>query len=105
VKGGFKQLSDTDIASVKSTKLSMNIVPRTIASAATPHITLEASGPKNVCGASCSKAEGDGSGSKTTAGAKKATASIKKVIIPAIEALAEISLEESEESSPHGQAF
>jgi hypothetical protein len=63
------------------------------------------SGPKNVPGASGSKAGGGGSGSKTTGGAKKDVASIKKHIILAIGALAEISLKESQESSLHCQAF
>jgi hypothetical protein len=39
------------------------------------------------------------------AGAKKATTSVRKRIIPTIGVLAEISSEESQESSPHGQAF
>jgi hypothetical protein len=46
VKGGFKRLSNTDITSVKSVKLSKDIVPRTIASAAMARIVLEASSPK-----------------------------------------------------------
>jgi hypothetical protein len=102
VKDGFKQSLDMDITSVKSMKLSKNIVPHTIASAAAACITLEASGPKNVSGASGSKAGRGGSGSKTTGGAIMATASFKKHIIPAIGALAEISSEESQESSPQG---
>jgi hypothetical protein len=46
VKGGLKWSSDMDILSAKSTKLSKNIVPHTIASAATTHITPEAHGLK-----------------------------------------------------------
>jgi hypothetical protein len=45
-KGGFKWLSDKEIASTKSVKLSKNTVPHTIASATTLHITHEACGPK-----------------------------------------------------------
>jgi hypothetical protein len=58
-----------------------------------------------VSGTSGSKAGRDGLGSKTAAGVKKATTSAKKHIVPAIGALAKISSEESQESSPHGQAF
>jgi hypothetical protein len=39
-KGGFKRSSDTDIASAKSTKLSKNIVPRTIAFVVAVRIAL-----------------------------------------------------------------
>jgi hypothetical protein len=46
-----------------------------------------------------------GLGSKTVVSAKKATASIKNRIIPAIAALAEISLEETQESLPRGQVL
>jgi hypothetical protein len=46
-----------------------------------------------------------GPGSKTVAGAKGATASIKRRIVPTIGALAEISSEGTQESSPHGQAL
>jgi hypothetical protein len=81
---------------MKSAKLSKNIVPRVIAAATVLHIRLEAPGPKNVSGAS---------GSKTVAGAKKDNTSVKRCIVPAIGALAEISLEGTQESSPHGQAF
>jgi hypothetical protein len=44
--------------STKYAKLSKNIVPRVIASAAAAHITLEAPGPKNVSGAPGSKPMG-----------------------------------------------
>jgi hypothetical protein len=81
VKGGLKRSSDTDITSAKSAKLSKNIVPRTLTSAAMAHITLEAPGPKNVFGDLSSKAGGGGSGSKTAAGAKKATMLVKKHIL------------------------
>jgi hypothetical protein len=79
VKGGLKRSSDTDITSAKSAKLSKNIVPRTLTSAAMAHIT--APGPKNVFGDLSSKAGGGGSGSKTAAGAKKATMLVKKHIL------------------------
>jgi hypothetical protein len=55
-----------------------------------------------VSNASGSKAGGGGQGSKIIA--KKATTSVKKHIVPAIGALAEISLEGTQESSPLGQA-
>jgi hypothetical protein len=105
VKGGFKKSLDVDIASAKSAELSKNTIPRAIASTVTARITLEASGPKNVSGSSGSKASGGGSCSKTAAGAKKAITSAKKCIVPTIGGLAEISSEESQESSPHGQPF
>jgi hypothetical protein len=57
-----------------------------------------------VSNASGSKAGGGGQGSKIISGAKKATTSVKKHIVPAIGALAEISLEGTQESSPLGQA-
>jgi hypothetical protein len=47
-KGGFKRPSDMDIASMKSMKLSKNIVPHAIASTATVCITLEAPSLKNL---------------------------------------------------------
>jgi hypothetical protein len=104
VKGGLKWSSDTDISSAKSAKLSKNNVPHTIASAAAVCITPEVRGSKNASGVLVSKADGGGPGSKTVVGAKKATTSIKKHIIPAIGARVEISLEGTDESSPHGQA-
>jgi hypothetical protein len=58
VKGGLEWSSDMDILSAKSMKLSKNIVPRTIASAAAAHITHEARSLKNVSGALGSKAGG-----------------------------------------------
>jgi hypothetical protein len=70
VKGGLKWSSDTDITSAKSAKLSKNIVPCTLTSAAMAHITLEAPGPKNVFGDLSSKA-----------GPKKATMLVKKHIL------------------------
>jgi hypothetical protein len=80
----------------KSAKLSKNIVPCAIASTAVVRITLEAPGLKIVSGAS---------GSKTVAGAKKATVFVKRCIVPAIGSLAEISSEVTQESLPHGQTF
>jgi hypothetical protein len=63
----------------------------------------EMRGSKNLLDASGSKADGRGLGCKTVPGAKAAP-SAKKCIILAIGALAAISLEGSQESSPHDQA-
>jgi hypothetical protein len=104
VKGGLKRLSDTDISSAKSGKLSKNTVPCAIGFVATTRITPEACSSKNVFGALGSKAGGGGPSSKTVASGKKITMSIKKRIVPAIGALAEIYSEGTLESSPHGQA-
>jgi hypothetical protein len=51
-------------------KLSKNIVPCTIASAAAARVTHEVHGSKNVSDASGSKAGGGGQSSKIVAGAK-----------------------------------
>jgi hypothetical protein len=104
VKGGLKRSSDVDISSAKSVKLSKNIIPCAIASAATDHFRPEVHSSKSVSSASGSKADAGGPGSKTVAGAKKATTSIKKRIVLAIGALAEISSKGTQESTPHGQA-
>jgi hypothetical protein len=94
-KGSLKRSSDTDISSAKSTKLSKNNVPH----------THEARGPENVYGASGSIAGGGGPSSRTVTGVKKAIVSTKNQIVPGIGALAEISSEGTQESSPHGHAL
>jgi hypothetical protein len=66
------------------------------------HFRPEAFSSKSVSDTSGSKADGGHPGSKTVAGAKKATTSIKKCIVLAIGALAEISSEGTQESMPHG---
>jgi hypothetical protein len=104
-KGGLKWSLDTNIASAKSVKLGKNTVPCTIASVAAALITLEVLGPKNVSGISGSKAVGGAPGSKTIADAKKSTTSIKKCIVPAVGALAEISSGGTQGSLLDGQAF
>jgi hypothetical protein len=88
---------------VKSLKLSKKIVPRTIATATAVHATLEAPGPKSAAGALGYKIVGGTSSSKPAAGAKKAFAPVKKRRVPVIGAMVGASLEESQESSPHGQ--
>jgi hypothetical protein len=80
--------SDTEVASVKSIKLSRKTVPHAITAAATERTTLEASGLKSAAGASGSKIIGGTSGSKSTAGANKAFAPVKKCRIPVIGAMA-----------------
>jgi hypothetical protein len=71
VKSGLKRSSDADISSAKSAKLSKNIIPCAIAFAAAERFRPEARSSKSVSGASGSKADGGGPGSKTVAGAKK----------------------------------
>jgi hypothetical protein len=90
---------------VKSTKLSKNIVPRAIASMATVRIALEVPGLKNVTGTSSSKAGGGGPSSKIVVGVKGPISSVKRCIIPTIGAPADISLEGTQESTPHGQTL
>jgi hypothetical protein len=82
-------------------KLSKNTIPRAIASMATMHVTLEEPGSKNVSGALGSKAGEGGPSPKIIVGAKKATTSIKEYNVT-IGALANISSEGTQESSPHG---
>jgi hypothetical protein len=112
-KRGLKQSSNTNVASVKSVKLSKKTLPRAITSGAAAYGTLGLFGSKNAPGASVPGAGGGVSGSKAvagflvskaTSGAKKAAAPSNKHHIPMVGAMAELSSEESQESSPHGQA-
>jgi hypothetical protein len=95
VMGGLKWPLNADILPARSVKLSKGIVHHTIASVAATRITLRASG---------SKTSGRDPGSKTMLRVKKAALSAKKRIILAIGALAMISSEGTQESSPHDQA-
>jgi hypothetical protein len=81
------------------------LYPRAIASAATAHITPEAHGSLNLLGALGSITGGRGQGSKIVPRAKKVIPSAKKPIVPAIGALATISLEGTQELSPCDQAL
>jgi hypothetical protein len=95
-KGGLKWSSNTDDSSARSAKLSKGVVPHTIASAAAARITPVACGLTNVLNAP---------GSKIVSGAKKVAPFAKKCIVSAIGALAMISTEGTQESSPHDQAL
>jgi hypothetical protein len=82
------------MASARRMKLSKKTVSRTAAAATTTHVAIRTSNSKGVAGAS---------GSKNAASAKKAASPIQKGRIPAVGIMAEASLAESHESSPHGQ--
>jgi hypothetical protein len=105
MSGGSKRPSSTDILPVRAAKLSKGTIPRTIASAAVACITFEMHGSENLLSTSGSKAGGRGPGCKTVPGSRKAIPSIKKHIIPAIGALATVSSEGTQESSPHDQVL
>jgi hypothetical protein len=103
-KGGVKWPSDVDILAAKSIKLSKGIVPRAIASATATCITPKARGSLDSLGTLGSKIDKNVASSKTMLRAKKVTPSAKKCLVPAIGALATISWEGTQESSPRDQA-
>jgi hypothetical protein len=83
---------------VKPVKLGDKTVPHAIAAATAARAMLEESGPKSVACASGSNVVGGTSGSKIVG-----DTSGSKHHVPRIGALARASLEESQESSSHGQ--
>jgi hypothetical protein len=102
--GGSKRPSGATVVPAQSVKLSKGIVPRAIASAAATRITPKLSGPGNLLDASGSRAGDGGLSCTTMPGTKKGATSTKKRIILAIGALAAISSEGTQESSPHDEA-
>jgi hypothetical protein len=119
-KIGLKRLSDANVASPKSMKLSKKTIRHMIASMAAARGTILASGSKTAPGASDLVATGGHprsktirgtSGSKTAggvlvskgaAGSKKATTPIKKHRVPPTGAMAGASSKESQDSLPRG---
>jgi hypothetical protein len=99
-EGGVKRPSGVDIVVPKSAKLRKGIISRAIASMATACITPEERGSLDSLGALGSKTGGRDRSSKTVPGAKKVTPSAKKHIVLVIGALATISSEGTQESSP-----
>jgi hypothetical protein len=87
----------------KSAKLSKRIVPHAIASAAVARVMLGVRISEVSIGAGGAKSSGKRPGFKTVSGAKAAPCA-KKHIVPAIGALAALSLDGTEESSTHDQA-
>jgi hypothetical protein len=104
MSGGSKRPSGMNFLSTKYAKLSKGIMPRAIASVAATRIMPETRGPENFLKALGSRANNGGSSYRATPGTKKAAPSTKKCIVPAIGALAGISSDGTQESSPHYQA-
>jgi hypothetical protein len=100
-KGDMERPLGADILPIKSTKLSKGIVPRVIATVAVACITPVAHGLVNLISTLGSKASEKDPGSKTVPGVKKAAPSARKHIASAIGALATISSQGTQESSPH----
>jgi hypothetical protein len=102
MSGGLKRPSGVDIPLTMFAKLSMGTVPRAIASTATTHIMPEMRISEVPTGVGGAKGDGRDLGCKIVPGAKAAPFA-KKCIVPAIEALAAMSSEGTEESSLHDQ--
>jgi hypothetical protein len=103
-KGGLKRPLGADILPTKSVNLSKGIVPHAIALVVVARITHEVHNSTNMSSASGSKAGGRDPGSKAMSGARNVALSTKKRIVPASGALAAISSEGTQESSPYDQA-
>jgi hypothetical protein len=102
MSGSLKWPSGADIPPAMFAKLSKGTVPRAIASTATAHILPEKRISEVSAGAGGAKGDGRHPGCKIMPGVKAAP-SAKKRIVPAIGALAALSLEGTEESSLHDQ--
>jgi hypothetical protein len=100
---GLKRPLGADILLAKSMKLSKGTIPRVIASAATACIMLVTRIPEVSAGVGGAKGSGMRPGCKTLPGAKVAP-SAKKRIVVAMGALATLSSDGTEESSPHHPA-